>query len=191
MVLWQSELTGFIASRSDVSDIIILESGLQLLIICKGSPAGIEKALRKFLALPPGWKVSLFEKDDLGNPAKLNALMHGFSIRQNKDMSEIFGLEKKAIVSYDLSSLGHSKKTIFGYALKGRGGKSKAEGMLQNISGETIGRNSVLVPNRHLAKITEFLAFWDVKLTVKDVLISKANAVKKLEKPEGGVKNGA
>jgi len=68
------------------------------------------------------------------------------------------------LVTYSLENLDHSKKTLFGYALKGRTGQ---KGFVHGINGEAIGRNNVLVPINNLDKIKEFFATWKVKYEVR------------------------
>ena len=69
-----------------------------------------------------------------------------------------------ALITYSLENLNHSKKTLFGYALKGR---ANQKGFLQNLGGEPIGRNSVLLPYENLEDIKEFFATWQVKYEVR------------------------
>ncbi|MBM3230012.1 hypothetical protein FJZ26_06275, partial [Candidatus Parvarchaeota archaeon] len=44
------------------------------------------------------------------------------SARSGKTAAEIFGFKPSLLIEYSLSPLSQSEKTIFGYALKGRGG---------------------------------------------------------------------
>ncbi len=69
-----------------------------------------------------------------------------------------------ALITYSLTNLSHSDKTRFGYALKGRDGKS---GISNLINGEPVGRNNILIPYNKLHEIIEFFLTWKVKYTVR------------------------
>lgn len=64
------------------------------------------------------------------------------------------------LITYSLKTLNHSQKTLFGYALKGRSGKT---GYLHLLKGETIGRNSILIPTGHVSEAKEFFSTWKVQ----------------------------
>jgi hypothetical protein len=78
-----------------------------------------------------------------------------------------FSFRGVSMVTYSLTNLGHSKKTLFGYALKGRG---KEGGFLEIIGGETVGRNNVLIPTEKLDKLKEFLGTWHVRYEVRNFI---------------------
>ncbi|MFH1590365.1 MAG: hypothetical protein ABIC95_00405 [archaeon] len=69
------------------------------------------------------------------------------------------GLTPHTIVTYSLQSLDHVKKTQFGYALKGRDGKS---GLIFELKGKMLGRNCFRVRSDRLIRIEAFLDFWKV-----------------------------
>ncbi|MBW2971039.1 hypothetical protein KY320_02665 [Candidatus Woesearchaeota archaeon] len=69
-----------------------------------------------------------------------------------------------ALVTYSLENLDHSKKTLFGYALKGRTGQ---KGFLDTLKGEPVGRNNVLLPLDKLDELKEFFASWQVDFKVR------------------------
>ena len=51
-------------------------------------------------------------------------------------------------------------KRNFGYALKGRDGKS---GLIAELSGKVLGRNCFRVPSDAYHKVVEFLSYWGVE----------------------------
>ncbi len=63
------------------------------------------------------------------------------------------------IVTYSLKKLPHTKKTMFGYALKGRDNKS---GILHEARGKALGRNCFRVPVENAEKVEEFMEYWKV-----------------------------
>lgn len=69
-----------------------------------------------------------------------------------------------AMVTYSLKNLNHSQKTLFGYALKGRTGQ---KGFLDQLKGEVVGRNNVLIPIDNLDRIMEFFSTWKVRYEVR------------------------
>ena len=72
-----------------------------------------------------------------------------------------------SLVTYSLTSLSHSRKTLFGYALKGRIGR---KGFVDELGGEAVGRNNVLVPTANLDKLKEFFATWNVEFKVRNFI---------------------
>ncbi len=107
-----------------------------------------------------------FRMADFFNKAKL--LLDFSSTRHGRKIHEILGLEKHTLVTYNLESLNHSSKTLFGYALKGRGGE---KGILGEVNGGTIGRNNVIVPEEGTKKINSFMDYWKVKYIMKAIYV--------------------
>ena len=71
------------------------------------------------------------------------------------------------LITYSLTNLNHTQKTQFGYALKGRDGKS---GMLKLVKGQPVGRNNIILPIKGLEEIKDFLATWKVKYQIKQFI---------------------
>ncbi len=94
------------------------------------------------------------------NSFYLKVVQEGFSIKENKLISETLNIETLILVTYDLKTLNHSKKTLFGYALKGR---KNQKGFLDSLNGNTVGRNNVLIPINRLGELKEFMQTWQVK----------------------------
>src|SRR3989344_6911658 len=85
----------------------------------------------------------LIINDIFKEPLYLTLIHEGFSIKQNTFINEAMKTRSMMLVTYDLRILNHSKKTLFGYALKGRKGQS---GFIDEIKGNVAGRNNILVP---------------------------------------------
>jgi len=94
----------------------------------------------------------------------LRLIQKGFSIKENKSISKTFNVETLVLLTYDLKTLNHSKKTLFGYALKGRKGQ---KGFLDSLNGNAVGRNNVLIPINNLCELKEFLNTWQIKYSIQ------------------------
>ena len=86
-------------------------------------------------------------------------LYNGLSLKKNKKISEITDTRPLVLVTYSLENLSHSKKTLFGYVLKGR---ENEKGLLGELKGSVIGRNNVLVPYENLKNLEEFMKYWKI-----------------------------
>ena len=100
----------------------------------------------------------------LYNPFLIKIIQSGFSIKNNILLYKSLNANILFLISYDLKSLDHSKKTLFGYALKGRKGQ---KGFLGNLKGQTVGRNSITIPSDKLDEIREFFETWKVSYSVQ------------------------
>jgi len=98
------------------------------------------------------------------DPLYLKLIQNGFSVKENKFINKTLNVETLILVTYDLKILNHSKKTLFGYALKGRKGQ---KGFLGSLNGSAVGRNNVLIPINKLNEIKEFLKTWQVKYSIQ------------------------
>lgn len=122
-------------------DLFAIEEKRQILVILKDKES-IQKAREKLKKINTSFSISLvLLKDVLNN--------------------------KKVIITYSLENLDHTKKTLFGYALKGRG---KEHGILKSVKGETLGRNNIILPAEKSSKIDEFLRYWKVSYTKRRVI---------------------
>ncbi|MDD5086661.1 MAG: hypothetical protein PHV16_02820 [Candidatus Nanoarchaeia archaeon] len=88
----------------------------------------------------------------------------GFSIKKNNLISKSLKQDVIFLITYDLKSLDHSKKTLFGYALKGR---KNEDGFLGKLKGQTVGRNNIIIPCDKLQEIKEFFHSWKVDYSVQ------------------------
>jgi len=107
---------------------------------------------------------SLLADDLFKDPFYLKLIQNGFSIKENRFISKTLNIETLVLVTYDLKTLNHSKKTLFGYALKGRKGQ---KGFLDSLDGSAVGRNNVLIPINKLNELKEFLKTWQVKYSIQ------------------------
>jgi len=108
--------------------------------------------------------ISLLADDLFKDPLYLKLVQNGFSIKNNKPISKTLNVETLVLLTYDLKTLNHSKKTLFGYALKGRKGQ---KGFLDSLNGNVVGRNNVLIPINRLDELKEFLKTWQVKYSLQ------------------------
>jgi len=97
----------------------------------------------------------------------LDFMVSGTSLKHNKALLDFFTATKKIIVTYSLENLDHVKKTLFGYALKGRG---KGTGFLQSLEGEPLGRNNIILPAKHHEELQQFMKYWKVEYTLKSII---------------------
>lgn len=107
---------------------------------------------------------SLLADDLFKDSLYLRLIQNGFSIKENKLINKILDVETLILLTYDLKTLNHSKKTLFGYALRGRKGQ---KGFLGLLDGNTVGRNNVLIPINKLDELKEFLKTWQVKYFIQ------------------------
>ncbi len=82
-----------------------------------------------------------------------NILTEGYSIREEKPINELIGVEPYNIYSYSLENLNKSKKTTFNRSLKR---------ILKEEEGEKIGRGVIRIPKRKSGEIEDFLKNWGV-----------------------------
>jgi len=107
---------------------------------------------------------SLLADDLFKDNLYLRLIQNGFSIKENKFINKALNVETLLLLTYDLKTLDHSKKTLFGYALKGRKGQ---KGFLDSLNGSAVGRNNVLIPINKLDELKEFLKTWQVKYSIQ------------------------
>lgn len=110
---------------------------------------------------------SFLAGDLFKDPFYLSLIQEGFSIKENRFISKMLDVETLVLLTYDLKTLNHSKKTLFGYALKGRKGQ---KGFLDSLNGDVVGRNNVLVPTNRLDELREFFKTWQVKYFIQKFL---------------------
>ncbi len=106
----------------------------------------------------------LLADDMFKDPLYLKLIQNGFSIKENKLINKLLNVETLILLTYDLKTLDHSKKTLFGYALKGRKGQ---KGFLDSLDGSAVGRNNVLIPINRLDELKEFLKTWQVEYSIQ------------------------
>ena len=114
----------------------------------------------------PNYNIIDIKQQQIFQPEKLKKLFSTTSLKNNCQVFELLGLKKKIILEYTLVNLNRVNKTLFGYALKGRDGKS---GVLKEISGKAIGRNVIILDFNEQEKLLEFLGYWKVEYKIKEV----------------------
>ena len=164
-----------ICKEKDVIDIVLLgynkkekASKINLAIVFKDRKAGNNLFLKvKAIFNKKQMKAditSLLAEDLFKDNLYLRLIQNGFSVKENKFISKALNTEMLILVTYDLKTLNHSKKTLFGYALKGRKGQ---KGFLDSLNGSVVGRNNVLIPVNRLDGLREFLQTWQVKYSIQ------------------------
>jgi hypothetical protein len=160
-----------ICKEKGVIDIVLLgynkkekASKINLTIVFKDKKAGNNLSLKVkeiFNKKQMKADIMLLLVDDLFKDILyLRLIQNGFSINQNKFIGNSLNTETLILVTYDLKTLNHSKKTLFGYALKGR---KDQKGFLDSLNGNAVGRNNVLIPINELKELKEFLKTWNIK----------------------------
>lgn len=100
-------------------------------------------------------------------PLFLTLLHEGFSLKTNKFIYKILGVDSLVLITYSLQNLNRSQKTLFGYALKGRKNKT---GLLKQLKGSVVGRNSFYIPIDKTEKIKEFLKTWNIEYKIERLI---------------------
>lgn len=101
------------------------------------------------------------------DPVLWRTLIHeGFSVKKNKNMSEILGIKPFFLFEYDLKKLDKIKKQGFSHALYGTGGRVD---FLKTINGSRIGKNAVIIPIEKSEEMRSFLETWNVLYKVRRI----------------------
>jgi hypothetical protein len=100
--------------------------------------------------------------------SKAGLFLDYHSEKHGKILYSLFGLEKQLLMTYSLESLSHSQKTMFGYALKGRGSEN---GILGELNGEIVGRNSLSLPLKGAESLKSFMAYWKVEFSMRTIYV--------------------
>ena len=117
----------------------------------------------KSLHIEPIFVDSMFEESIF-----LTTLHEGFSIKENKNISEILNVKPYIIFSYNLENLSKINKVRFAQALYGR----KKDGLLYKEKAVSLGQGSfmVLVGREEIFK--EFFLEWKIKYIRKKAFVS-------------------
>lgn len=148
-------------SRDTIDIILVEDKIINLYVILKEENKNI---INKIKRIAKNEKTDIVVKSILVNELLYSKdikkiLYNGLSLKKNKKISKIAKIESLVLVTYSLESLDHSKKTLFGYALKGR---KNEKGLLGELKGIAVGRNNILVPYENLKNLEEFLKYWKV-----------------------------
>jgi len=115
--------------------------------------------------------ILIYELFDPKFLARQSLLIEGYSLIKNNLLSERFGFESYSLFAYSLKNLNHNEKTKFQYAFKGRRGE---KGVLEELSGVTVGMGSVLIPIENSEKFKEFLDKWRIEYKERRGIFIKA-----------------
>jgi len=96
-----------------------------------------------------------FRKSPLFKPA----LWEGRTLYAKPWLRELFELHKPyALITYSTPKLSSRERVVFVQRLEGRReGKYRYPGLLDEVEGVKVGRGVILVPFKHLGKVTKFL----------------------------------
>jgi len=139
-------------------DIVILENECVVLVISNDfsikNKINLELEVKKL-----NYTIKVIPPNKVMEKESIRDILNGYSLKNKSPYSKISGMTLKVLASYTLKNLTQSKKTMFGYALKGR---KKGEGVLSELKGIVVGRNSVIVPKEGQIRLIEFFKFWEV-----------------------------
>lgn len=151
------------AYKSEITDFIYDETEKRCILLADSIKKNTLKAIKSKYN---SWKFKqLAPKDILSS---LQEILHYNSTAKKETIESSLKLKKMLIINYKLDSLNKSKKTLFGYALKGRG---KGKGVLQEAKGKPLGRSSIIVPYENTPELIEFLNYWSVPYERMEVLM--------------------
>ena len=108
---------------------------------------------------------SFFSGDTLAK----TLLNEGYSLKNEKNLSFVFGYENKSMFLYSLKDFSNSKRVKFHYLLKGRNG---SKGILKEIGGKFIGTGTLLVSSQKEDVLKEIFDQWSVEYEIERILLS-------------------
>lgn len=103
-----------------------------------------------------------------GNTFAKTILSGGYSVRNRKKFSFVFGFESKTMFVYSLKNFSRSERVRFHYMLKGRYG---SKGMLKEVGGEFAGAGCIIVPSEKEKVFEQILNKWNVKYKSSKLLV--------------------
>ena len=114
--------------------------------------------------------LNLIMIEDILENALFKALLEeGFSLMNDKPLSERIGYSSGAVFNFNLKKLQNSKKVLFSYALHG---KKNENGVLNKTNGKGIGKGVVFIPPQFIDEFKEFLELWNVDYYMMKILKS-------------------
>ena len=169
----------------DVEDFVVFdEKPATILVIAKSSskdPSKIAQKIKEKIKKKTIRVCVVSYQKILNKNLFRKILLKGYSLKKNSFLHENFGLHVKTLLSYNLESLSHTQKTLFGYALKGRG---KDKGVLGEVKGEVVGRNSIIFPAEFMRKVDEFFGFWKVPYSKRKIIETDVDNQQKKDKKQ-------
>ncbi len=156
--------------NKEVIDIIIFGSVLK----GKALPRDIDIAIitenPEKIKSPPEFHASIIHPKDffINVPSIVSTLLkEGYSLKNNKPLSEAYGFSSKSLFVYHLSALTPSKKVRIVNLLKG----SKEKGMVEKNKGKWLANQTFLIPLESEHLFTSFFINMNVKFQKFNVLI--------------------
>ena len=89
-------------------------------------------------------------------------ISEGFSIKNNKFISDLIGVKAQKLYIYEIKELSQSAKVSFGRGLLL---------IIKKVQGEKLGAGVVKIPLEMSGKFEDFLDSWNLKYKVKEYLI--------------------
>ncbi len=157
--------------NKDILDIIVFGSAVK----GKQVPGDIDIAI---ITENPGkikslseFHTSIIHPRDLfiSVPSIVTALLReGYSLKHNKQLSEVYGFSGKALFAYALSNLPPSKKVRIVNILRGKNGE---KGMVEKNNGEWLANQVFLIPLESEHIFTSFFINMKIKFKKFNLLI--------------------
>lgn len=119
----------------------------------------------------PGFHVSMLKPEDFFiNPPSIahTLLREGYSLRNNKTLSELYKFSSRALFSYELKALNLSKKVKAVNMLRGKSGE---KGIVEESGGEWLANNVFLLPVGKDSLLERFFTENNIKFKKHYVLI--------------------
>lgn len=110
----------------------------------------------------------LFVDSMFGESLFLSILHEGFSIKENKLLSEVLKIKSCSIFSYSLENLSKVDKVRFAQALYGR----KKDGLIYSEKGVSLGHGSFMVDVAKEEIFKDFFHTWKIKYARKRAFVS-------------------
>ncbi len=107
-----------------------------------------------------------------GNTLTKTLLLEGYSIKQNKKVSSIFGFKSESIFIYTLKHFSPSKRVQFHYVLRGRYG---SKGVLREINSTSLGNGVIRTPSEREDTLKEVFDRWGVNYIIERGLVNTTN----------------
>lgn len=148
-------------NKREVTDFLYDKQKKECIILAEKLP---KQSLKRIKSKHPDWDFKLLNYTNLLQNIK--SILEYESTAQKKPIYKLFDLKLKHIITYSLESLSKTKKTLFGYALKGR---TNSTGILQNAGGKTLGRNCIIVPAAQSQDVANLLDYWKLQYHIREV----------------------
>ncbi|MFH1066208.1 MAG: nucleotidyltransferase domain-containing protein [Nanoarchaeota archaeon] len=169
MSMIKSKLKKYLADR-ETADIIVFGSFAK----GKANPNDIDIAVitsKSERIEIPGFHVSMLKpKDFFINPPSIvhTLLREGYSLRNNKALSELYKFSSRALFRYELKALNLSKKVRAVNMLRGKSGE---KGIVEESGGEWLANNVFLLPVGKDSLLERFFTENSIKFKKHYVLI--------------------